>query len=48
MYQYGDIATKGRTYTAGAAGDDVHAIKIGFQMQIQSDDVSTTSVKNPC
>jgi hypothetical protein len=34
MYQYGDIATKGRTYSAGRAGDDVHAIKIGFQMQI--------------
>lgn len=34
MYQYGDIATKGRNYAAGAAGDDVHAIKIGFQMQI--------------
>jgi len=34
MYQYGDIATKGRTYTDGRAGDDVHAIKIGFQMQI--------------
>ena len=34
MYQYGDIATKGRGYAADAAGDDVHAIKIGFQMQI--------------
>jgi hypothetical protein len=34
MYQYGDIATKGRTYTATTTGDDVHAIKIGFQMQI--------------
>jgi hypothetical protein len=34
MYQYGDIATKGRTYNAATAGDDVHAIKIGFQMQI--------------
>jgi len=34
MYQYGDIATKGRGYTATQDGDDVHAIKIGFQMQI--------------
>lgn len=34
MYQYGDIATKGRGYATDAAGDDVHAIKIGFQMQI--------------
>jgi len=34
MYQYGDIATKGRTYTSTVTGDDVHAIKIGFQMQI--------------
>ncbi|MEO1884919.1 MAG: porin [Methylococcales bacterium] len=34
MYQYGDIATKGRTYTVGNTGDDVHAIKVGFQMQI--------------
>lgn len=34
MYQYGDIATKGRTYTSTNSGDDVHAIKIGFQMQI--------------
>jgi len=34
MYQYGDIATKGRTYTSQSDGDDVHAIKIGFQMQI--------------
>lgn len=34
MYQYGDIATKGRNYATAAAGDDAHAIKIGFQMQI--------------
>ena len=34
MYQYGDIATKGRGYATDAAGDDAHAIKIGFQMQI--------------
>jgi len=34
MYQYGDIATKGRGYAAEAPGDDVHAIKVGFQMQI--------------
>jgi len=34
MYQYGDINTKGRDYTAGKTGDDVHAIKLGFQMQI--------------
>ena len=34
MYQYGDIATKGRTYTSTNSGDDVHAIKLGFQLQI--------------
>ena len=34
MYQYGDINTKGRDYTAGKTGDDVHAIKLGFQLQI--------------
>ncbi|MBT3698623.1 MAG: hypothetical protein HOG42_03090 [Methylococcales bacterium] len=34
MYQYGDMATKGRNYNAGVTGDDVHAIKLGFQMQI--------------
>jgi hypothetical protein len=34
MYQYGDMATKGLNYAAGAAGDDVHAIKLGFQLQI--------------
>ena len=34
MYQYGDIATKGRTYTSTVTGDNVHAIKIGLQMQI--------------
>ena len=34
MYQYGDMATKGRNYNAGVTGDDVHAIKLGFQLQI--------------
>jgi len=35
MYQYGDIASKGANYTApDVRGDDVHAIKLGFQLQI--------------
>jgi len=34
MYQYGDIATRGRNYNARVTGDDVHAIKLGFQLQI--------------
>lgn len=34
FYQYGDIATKGLNYAPGAAGDDVSAFKIAFQVQI--------------
>jgi hypothetical protein len=34
MYQYGDLNSKGRLNYLDATGDDVHAIKIGFQMQI--------------
>jgi len=34
MYQYGDMATKGLNYAMDAPGDDVHAIKLGFQLQI--------------
>ena len=34
MYQYGDWNSKGRFNYFDATGDDVHAIKIGFQMQI--------------
>ncbi|HIN67902.1 MAG TPA: hypothetical protein EYM93_01350 [Methylococcales bacterium] len=34
MYQYGDLNSKGRLNYLDATGDDVHAIKLGFQMQI--------------
>jgi hypothetical protein len=34
MYQYGDWNSKGRTDYTDGTGDDVHAIKLGFQMQI--------------
>ena len=34
MYQYGDLNSKGRLNYSNATGDDVHAIKLGFQMQI--------------
>lgn len=34
MYQYGDLNSKGRLNYSDATGDDVHAIKLGFQMQI--------------
>ena len=34
MYQYGDIATKGRDYSTGTGGEHVHAIKMGIQLQI--------------
>lgn len=34
FYQHGDIATKGLNYAPGAAGDDVGAFKIAFQVQI--------------
>ncbi|HIB62446.1 MAG TPA: hypothetical protein EYO51_04770 [Methylococcaceae bacterium] len=34
MYQYGDLNSKGRLNYFNATGDDVHAIKLGFQMQI--------------
>ena len=34
MYQYGDLNSKGRLDYSNATGDDVHAIKLGFQMQI--------------
>ncbi len=34
MYQYGDLNSKGRLNYSNATGDDVHAIKVGFQMQI--------------
>lgn len=34
MYQYGDIATKGRDYTPGVQGDETSTLKLGFQLQI--------------
>ncbi|MEE9396340.1 MAG: porin [Methylococcales bacterium] len=34
MYQYGDIATKGRNYRPDVTGDHVHAIKLGLQIQL--------------
>jgi len=34
MYQYGDIATKGRNYSPDVTGDHVHAIKLGLEIQI--------------
>lgn len=34
MYQYGDIATKGRDYGPTVSGDHVNAIKFGIQLQI--------------
>lgn len=34
FYQHGDIATKGLNYAPGAAGDEVGAFKIAFQVQI--------------
>lgn len=36
MYQYGDINTKGRAYTPVLVGpvDEVHAVKLGFQIQL--------------
>ncbi len=34
MYQYGDIATKGRSYATDVTGDEVHAVKLGFQIQL--------------
>ena len=34
MYQYGDLNSKRRLNYSNATGDDVHAIKLGFQMQI--------------
>ena len=34
FYQYGDIATKGRSYGPTVSGEHVHAIKMGFQLQI--------------
>ncbi len=34
MYQYGDIASKGRNYSPGVSGDDGSAIKLGIQLQI--------------
>jgi len=34
MYQYGDLNSKRRLNYSDATGDDVHAIKVGFQMQI--------------
>jgi len=34
MYQYGDMATKGRSYTTTVTGDEVSAIKLGLQIQI--------------
>jgi len=34
FYQYGDIATKGRTWVPGVRGDEVSAIKLAFQLQL--------------
>ncbi|MEE8126013.1 MAG: hypothetical protein V3T42_09395, partial [Nitrospirales bacterium] len=34
FYQYGDIATKGRTWVPGVRGDKVSAIKVAFQLQL--------------
>ena len=34
FYQYGDIATKGRTYTPTQAGDEVGAFKLAVQLQL--------------
>ncbi len=34
FYQYGDIATKGRTWTPGVTGDEVGVFKLGLQWQI--------------
>lgn len=34
FYQHGDIATKGLNYAPGAAGDEVGAFRIAFQVQI--------------
>ena len=34
MYQYGDIATKGRVWLPGVTGRDVSAIKLGLQFQL--------------
>ncbi|MDD5580444.1 MAG: hypothetical protein PHY16_14335 [Methylobacter sp.] len=34
MYQYGDIATKGRDYSQLVTGNEVSAIKLGLQLQI--------------
>ena len=33
-WTYGDLLTKGLNYTSGATGDDINAIKVGFQLQI--------------
>jgi hypothetical protein len=33
-YTYGDLLSKGLDYSSSAAGDDIHAIKLGFQWQI--------------
>ncbi|HYD49381.1 MAG TPA: hypothetical protein VEB21_13580 [Terriglobales bacterium] len=34
FYQYGDIATKGLNYSSTASGDDIHAVRLGVQLQI--------------
>ncbi|MGE0860014.1 MAG: hypothetical protein AB7I01_02180 [Gammaproteobacteria bacterium] len=34
FWQYGDIVTKGLNYSPTAAGEEVHAIKLAFQLQI--------------
>ncbi|MDA2909939.1 OprO/OprP family phosphate-selective porin [Nitrospiraceae bacterium AH_259_D15_M11_P09] len=34
MYQYGDIATKGREYLPTTKGNEVSAIKLGLQLQL--------------
>jgi len=33
-WTYGDLLTKGLNYTSTATGDDINAIKLGFQLQI--------------